>query len=276
MEYRDDRDALRQRAENLEAQLAEANEQLKEARERYAAQAQKDEEEERRVAELEAQADELRRRLGLPPGRVISKPKEESSTAMIVVLGGLVVFALLVAGGVLVFVITSPGAGEAPSPPSPVMPLVIGGVFAVFGLPLVWLALHTFRKDRDIAKWPRAPGKILSSRVASSSYTAKDRDGYSRQYTSYSPEVSFTYVVDGTEYEGSAVARSVDSTSNRASVEACVDRYARGKEIMVFYDPSDPTTSYLEVRRSIGAMILLGFGALLTAIGVLIMRLYFT
>jgi hypothetical protein len=273
MTYRNDRDALVQRADNLEEQLAEANERLKAARESLAAEKEKDEEDERRLAELAGQVDALRGRLGLPPGRVISEPKKESSMATIVALGSLVVFALLLAGGVLVFAITSPGAGEPQPPPSPVMPWAIGGAFALFGLPLVGLALITFAKDRRIAKWPRAPGTIISSRIASSSHTSRDKDGYSRQYTSYSPEVSYSYAVGGTEYEGSAFARVNVSTTTRAVVAACVDRYPPGQAIRVLYDPTDPTTAYLEVRRSMGAAILLGFGGLLMAIGVLIVGL---
>lgn len=275
MTYRDDREALVQRADSLERELAEAMQRLKATRDSLAAQAEKDEQDERRLAELEAQVDALRGRLGLPPARVISKPKKESSTAMTVVLGGLVVFALMLAGGVLVYAITSPGAGEEPAPPSPVMILLVGGAFAVFGLPLVWLALSTFAKDRGIAKWPRAEGKIISSRIASSIRTSRDKDGYSQQYTTYTPEVAYSYAVDGTEYEGSAVARVDVSTSTRAVIAACVDRYAPGKAIMVFYDPADPTTAYLEVRRSVGAAILLGLGGTLTAIGVLLIGLFF-
>lgn len=273
MTFRSDRDALLHRADSLEAQLAEANERLKLAREKLAAQEEKDEEDERRLAELAAQVDVLRGRLGLPPGRVITKPKQESSTAKFVALGSLVVLALMLAGGVAVFAITSPGPGEPQPPPSPVMPWVLGGAFALFGLPLVGLALSTFAKDRRIARWPRAPGTVVSSRIASSTGTTRDKQGYSQEYTSYTPEVTYRYVIDGTEYEGSAVARGELSTTTRSAVEACVDRYAPGNAIEVLYDPTDPTTAYLEVRRSIGALILLGFGGLLMGIGVLIIAL---
>lgn len=272
MTYRDDRDALVQRADNLEEQLAEANERLKAARQSLATQEKKDEEDERRLAELSAQVDALRGRLGLP-ARVITTPKKESSTATIVALGSLVVLALFMAGGVLVYAITSPRPGEPQPPPSPVMPWLIGGAFVLFGLPLVGLALSTFAKDRRIAKWPRAPGTILVTRISSSTRTSRDKDGYDRQYTSFTPEVSYSYAVEGTEYEGSVVARGGVSTSNRAAADACIERYPSGKAIDVLYDPTDPTTAYLEVRRSIGGVILLGFGGVLMAIGVLIIGL---
>jgi hypothetical protein len=271
LEYRDDRAALRDRADSLEDELAEANERLKAARESLAASAEKDQRDEQHLAELEEQLNELRRRLGLPPERVISKPKKESSAAGVVVLLGLSVFALMLAVGVVVFGVLSPGGGEPPA----ALLLVVAGAFALFGLPLMGLALSTFAKDRAIARWPRSQGKILSSRIETSTSTERDDRGYNRRVTRHSPVVSYSYVVDGTEYEGNAVARSVAMTTNRTAVQACIDRYAAGKEVMVLYDPKDPTTAYLEVRRSWGAFILLGFGGLLAAIGVVLAVVYF-
>lgn len=273
MTYRNDRDALVQRAENLEEQLAEANEQLKAAEASLAAQEKKDEEDERRLAELSAQVDTLRGRLGLPPARVVTKPKKESSMGATVALGSLVVLALFLAGGVVMHVLTLPGPGEPEPPPSPAMPWILGGAFALFGLPLVGLALSTFAKDRRIARWPTSPGKILSMRVASSTTTSRDKDGHARSYTSFRPEVTYTYSVAGIEYEGCAIARGGVATSNRAAAAAYEERYAPGKDVDVLYDPADPTTAYLEVKLSIGAAILLGFGGLLMSIGLLIIGL---
>ncbi len=85
----------------------------------------------------------------------------------------------------------------------------------------------------------------------------------------------YSYSVDGTEYEGSAIARGNVSSSTPSGVTACIDRYPLGKTISVLYDPKDPSTAYLEVRRSTGAVILLGLGGLLTAIGALLVGLFF-
>ncbi|HMR74938.1 MAG TPA: hypothetical protein PKD61_07500, partial [Polyangiaceae bacterium] len=75
MEYRDDREAARRRAESLEDQLAEANQRLTETSARLVAQAKQDEEEERRLAEVEDEVRELRRRLGLPQERRLASKK---------------------------------------------------------------------------------------------------------------------------------------------------------------------------------------------------------
>ncbi len=276
VDYRDDREATRRRAESLEDQLAEANQRLTEASARLVAQAEQDAEEERRLAEVEDEVRELRRRLGLPTERRLASKKKSDDTVMIVMLVTLVIIGLVMVGGVLTYLVMEPSAGEAPAPSSPLAPLIVGGAFALFGLPMVLGALITFRKDRDIGKWPRASGRVLSSSVESSTYTAKDSQGYYQQYTSHWPELSYTYSVGGTEYEGNAVARSHEATTNRAAVQKCVDRYAAGKEIMVMYDPDDPSTAYLEVTRSIGAVIMLAFGGMLMALGLLVASQYFS
>lgn len=45
-------------------------------------------------------------------------------------------------------------------------PWTLGAAFAAVGLPMVWLALRVFARDRAMRDWPRAPGVITSSRVA--------------------------------------------------------------------------------------------------------------
>jgi hypothetical protein len=66
VKYRDDRAAMRQRAQNLEDQLAEASSKLQEAQARLSQQQQKDEQEERQLAQLQSEVAHLRGRLGLP------------------------------------------------------------------------------------------------------------------------------------------------------------------------------------------------------------------
>jgi hypothetical protein len=150
---------------------------------------------------------------------------------------------------------------------------ILGGVFALVGLPAAWLALHLFGKDRAIARWPRAPGTIVSSSLGSGHYSARDHSGYYRTYTSFRPEVRFTYTVEGVEHEGSKVAREVAATNNRRAVQACVDRYPPGSEVEVYYNPTDPGVAYLETRISIGGVILISFGGLFTAIALLMIAI---
>ena len=151
---------------------------------------------------------------------------------------------------------------------------ILGAVFSAVGVPMVWIGLHFMGRDRAIGRWPCAPGVMISSIIETSrSSPSRDKHGYSYNYEVYTPVVRYTYRVAGQVLEGDRVAREVESTTSRAPVQACIDRYAPGKEVVVLYDPSDPKTAYLEVRRSLGAVILLAFGGFWIALGTLLVAL---
>lgn len=147
--------------------------------------------------------------------------------------------------------------------------LLIGGIFMLFGLPAILIARTAFAKDRAIARWPRAPGRITSARVESRSYKSRDRQGYYSDYTAHTPIVQFTYTVDGRELQGDRLARVVESSN----IKPDLSRYSPGQEVLVYYDPSAPETAYLELHRSIGAVILAAMGGLFVAIGLLVIIL---
>lgn len=145
-------------------------------------------------------------------------------------------------------------------------PIVFGSIFVLVGALPIWLAMRTFAKDRAIAQWPRAPGKVTSSSIVASTGSTKDPQGFVRQYTVYEPVVAFTYSVAGRELQGNQVQRALV----RSSTKPDISRYPAGADVLVYYDPSDPTIAYLEVHRSTGAVILTCFGGLFVFIGVLV------
>lgn len=145
-------------------------------------------------------------------------------------------------------------------------PLIFGSVFLLTGFVPIWIASRTFAKDRAIASWPRAPGRVTKSTVASRTGSAKDQQGYVQRYTVYEPVVEFTYTVDGRELQGDRLARSVTPSTSMPDM----GRYPPGQDVMVYYDPNAPSTAYLEVHRSTGAVILTCFGGLFVLIGILV------
>jgi hypothetical protein len=150
---------------------------------------------------------------------------------------------------------------------------ILGAVFSATGIPMVWLGLHSLGRDRAIARWPSASGIVISSSIEMSRSRGRDKQGFSYAYESYTPAVRYTYTVAGQELAGDQIARVVESTPSRAPVQACVDKYPPGKEVMVLYDPSDPKTAYLETRRSLGAMIILAFGSFWIVLGTFVFAL---
>ena len=130
----------------------------------------------------------------------------------------------------------------------------------------LFIAIKTFRKDRTIARWPRAPGKITSSFVKSSRSRSRDKQGYTTESTVYEPIVKFTYTVDGQELSGERIARDVTASGSKPDIS----RWAAGQDVLVLYDPKDPKTAYLETRLSIGAVILAVMGSVFVFVGLLV------
>ncbi|MBK8235853.1 MAG: DUF3592 domain-containing protein [Deltaproteobacteria bacterium] len=143
---------------------------------------------------------------------------------------------------------------------------VFGAIFILCGAAPIWLAQRAFAKDRAIARWPRAPGKITVSTTTSHNSYGDDAHGVRRHYTLYTPVVEYTYTVAGSELRGTRLTRVTASSTSKPDM----GRYPVGQDVMVFHDPSDPSSAYLEVHRSIGAIILTGLGALFVFIGVLV------
>lgn len=145
-------------------------------------------------------------------------------------------------------------------------PLLFGSIFLLTGLVPIWLSAKTFAKDRAIARWPRAPGTVTRAIIKSYTGTSRNQQGFSQSYTQHELLVEFTYTVDGCELQGNRLARAPMPSSTKPDLS----RYPTGQAVMVYYDPNDPKTAYLEVHTSTGAVILTCFGGLFVGIGILV------
>ncbi len=144
---------------------------------------------------------------------------------------------------------------------------LVGALLGVVGVLIALWGRSYLARDRAIARWPKAPGTVTSSRYESETGTSRDADGYDVTSTTYLPVVAYQYTVQGREYPGTKVARVVEWTGDARRVKECIDRYPAGARIEVFYDPADPTTAYLETRRSGGAVFLVAFGGFFALMG---------
>jgi hypothetical protein len=149
---------------------------------------------------------------------------------------------------------------------------ILGAVFATVGLPMVWLALRVFARDRAMRDWPRAPGVMTSSSVASRNERVRDENGLYYDTTVYEAVLRYTYTVGGVTREGTKLSRQGSPTSQEGA-QRCVDAYPAQRSVEVLYDPDDPATAYLEVHRSIGAIFLMAFGGLWLSLAALLVGL---
>ena len=85
--------------------------------------------------------------------------------------------------------------------------------------------------------WHSASGRIVSSKVS--------RKNNDVRYGA-SPEIAYTYEVNGQIYKGRTVTRGGISSRGRRFSENVVARYPKGADATVYYNPSNPSESCLE------------------------------
>ncbi len=153
--------------------------------------------------------------------------------------------------------------------------------FGLLGVLLVTNAFFQRRKLSSSNAWPIAAGQVIESQVR----TLTDYD-YVNQVssTSYSPEVRYTYEVNGQPYLGRWITLGAQKTYSRATdAQAVVDRYPAGRQVTVYYHPQKPAEVVLErqthnINRGLacGVACLLIAACALFALGYLLVAYYVT
>jgi hypothetical protein len=132
--------------------------------------------------------------------------------------------------------------------------ILAGGIVAGFGVRNI-LNAHESRI------WPHTDGTIVYSEV--------ERSTGSKGDSSYSPGIKFQYSIQGQKYEGDIVAFGMKSVSaGRGFAERFVKKYPKGKDVKVFYNPSEVSKSVLEPGLSKRSFILFAFGISFMLIGI--------
>lgn len=132
---------------------------------------------------------------------------------------------------------------------------ILLAVFFLVGATIAGVGVRTVFQARESATWPAAQGVIRSSTVTS--------QRGSKGGTTYKPEVTYTYTVDGAEYTGNLIAYGLKgSSASRGFAQYYDNKYPEGAAVPVAYDPAHPQTSVLEPGVSKKAFILVAFGAI--------------
>jgi Protein of unknown function (DUF3592) len=124
---------------------------------------------------------------------------------------------------------------------------------------LVVQAWRGQRRANAARAWPRTTGQVLWSGVRETMVRTRVRTSVAsyRMTTAYAPRVVYAYVVDGTGYQGERLrmGESIISSDTRAA-ERVVARYPVGSDVMVYYNPADPTDATLDPRSGWGTRVL--------------------
>jgi len=117
--------------------------------------------------------------------------------------------------------------------------LMIGLVTAIFGYYLTkTMSLPYIKEARGSKAWPSVEGTILFSEVKA----RKTSEGG----TSYYPEVSYEYVVNGRTYTEGRIETIVQGMGSRRSAEKKITLYPKGNKVKVYYEPDNPGNAVLE------------------------------
>ena len=138
----------------------------------------------------------------------------------------------------------NPPSARAQREPPPAFWLIAAICFAVLSLLVIAVALRGFAKAADSVRWPTAEGTVLRSEL---------RSGVESDWA----EISYQYIVDGTNYQGTNL-RTADIQFDNSLDEAqqTIHRYPVGARVLVHYDPADPRTAVLEPGITAGPPLL--------------------
>ena len=114
---------------------------------------------------------------------------------------------------------------------------IIGFVFLI--LNVVFLAIIFFmrRKMAAVSQWPSTMGTVMMSTI--------ERRSSDDGYTDY-PVVQYSYLVSGQSYQNTKLAPGPEVGGTGAG--KVVARYPAGAQVMVFYNPQNPSEAVLETK----------------------------
>ncbi len=140
------------------------------------------------------------------------------------------------------------------------IPLFLGLIFGIVGFCVMFFAgWPVLQKAKASVDWPTTKGVVVSAEVIRN----RSDDG-----VTYRPEVLFEYTVDGEKYQQNHIRYDGDvSTSSITYSNKMVRKYKPGTEVVVHYDPAEPTEAVLEPGTTWSSYFLIGFGAIFFLVG---------
>lgn len=115
---------------------------------------------------------------------------------------------------------------------------IIGFVFLILNVVFILILFFMRRRMAVVSQWPSTMGTV------SASYLERrySSDSGSTNY----PVVHYSYQVGGQAYQGMKIAPGPDVGGTGAG--KVVDRYPVGAQVMVFYNPQNPSDAVLETK----------------------------
>ena len=147
------------------------------------------------------------------------------------------------------------------------IPLLLGGVFAVLGIGLLFFGLRDRKKAKAAEAWPTVNGVIVSSRLDQNTRTGR-RDGRTYTQITYAPVIEYTYEVSGKTYQGNHIFPGATMSYDLGTAQNIVNRYQPGSRATVHYDSGNPVEAVLEIKAKGGNLFVI-IGGVFAVMGVI-------
>ena len=116
---------------------------------------------------------------------------------------------------------------------------IIGCTVLLMNAIFLGIIITAQRKMNAIKSWSSTMGTVVNS------YLERRRSSNNRGSVNY-PVVQYAYQVDGQMLQGSKIAPGMNVGGTGAG--RVVERYPAGAQVMVFYDPKNPSDAVLETK----------------------------
>ena len=151
----------------------------------------------------------------------------------------------------------------------PVTLFVIGIIFTIAGGALTYFKTYPdYKLAKESTAWPQVEGVILSSEVTKRRVRRKKR-----RRTEYSPEISYSYEINGKKYQSSQIYIGSEARSSNNSRDAYkyINNYPVGKEVIVYYSKNEESNAILETGVKTTHYMFLGLSVVFAIVGLFIL-----
>jgi hypothetical protein len=129
---------------------------------------------------------------------------------------------------------------------------VLPGVafFTLGGVMILGMLRASRRQIAEAARWPQTTGRIVSSTVEHYRERVGGRSG--TLVTFYEAVVEYAYTVNSREFHSTQLSFGGKVAGSKELAEEKAARYPPGSEVVVHYDPKNPSHAVLDVKIALG------------------------
>lgn len=129
----------------------------------------------------------------------------------------------------------------------------IGYILSIIGLALVYYLTGDLWKQWQTKNWKPTDATVMESNYLR--HESTDDDGHTS--VGWSPDIFYTYRVDGAEFKSSRYRFISSSSSDIDNVIAITSRYGAGSMTIAYVNPDDPAEAVLSQELGWGALLYL-------------------